>query len=227
VRRAGSAVELWSAEDALVLKAVAIVLGDAVRDQVPGCHHLAGNGGVGGALRAVAEAVRPGAFVLRSDVKQDEASMDHERLMAEVDEMVADRGLRALIWSALRRSTVDGGVYRDVTRGISLGSALSPLLGALYLRPLDAAMRELGVFYARFMDDWVVLAPSPVEAARSVARDERGAGRAEGGEAPGQDVPGAGGEEVRFSGVCFFREWCGRERGEVGGEVRRACAPAL
>src|SRR5438045_9510338 len=45
-------------------------------------------------------------------------------------------------------------------RGISLGCSLSPLMGALYLQPLNERMERLGVFYARFMDDWVVLAPT-------------------------------------------------------------------
>ncbi len=37
---------------------------------------------------------------------------------------------------------------------------MSPLMGALYLKPIDDAMAETGLFYARFMDDWVVLAPT-------------------------------------------------------------------
>jgi hypothetical protein len=37
---------------------------------------------------------------------------------------------------------------------------LSPLLGALYLRALDERLERLGLFYVRFMDDWVVLAPT-------------------------------------------------------------------
>ena len=54
----------------------------------------------------------------------------------------------------------DGGEYVDITQGISLGCPLSPLMGALYLKPLDDRMAELGCFYVRFMDDWVVLAPT-------------------------------------------------------------------
>jgi RNA-directed DNA polymerase len=54
----------------------------------------------------------------------------------------------------------DGGIYREIRRGISLGCSLSPLMGALYLHPLDEQMALPGVFYARFMDDWVVLAPT-------------------------------------------------------------------
>ncbi|WP_445173413.1 reverse transcriptase domain-containing protein [Microcoleus sp.] len=33
-------------------------------------------------------------------------------------------------------------------------------MGALYLKPLDDRMADLGCFYVRFMDDWVVLAPT-------------------------------------------------------------------
>ena len=33
-------------------------------------------------------------------------------------------------------------------------------MGALYLKPLDGRMQGTGLFYARFMDDWVVLAPT-------------------------------------------------------------------
>ncbi|HDN26868.1 MAG TPA: hypothetical protein ENG03_07190 [Thioploca sp.] len=49
---------------------------------------------------------------------------------------------------------------RQIDLGISLGTPLSPLMGGVYLKPLDDAMTETGWFYARFMDDWVVLAPS-------------------------------------------------------------------
>ncbi len=52
------------------------------------------------------------------------------------------------------------GFYRDVKRGISLGCPLSPLMGALYLKKLDNSMEKTGLFYARFMDDWIVIAPT-------------------------------------------------------------------
>ena len=41
-----------------------------------------------------------------------------------------------------------------------LGCSLSPLMGAVYLQSVDDAMAKTGLFYARFMDDWVVLAPT-------------------------------------------------------------------
>lgn len=33
-------------------------------------------------------------------------------------------------------------------------------MGALYLKPLDDGMGKTGLFYARFMDDWIVIAPT-------------------------------------------------------------------
>jgi len=41
-----------------------------------------------------------------------------------------------------------------------LGCPLSPLMGALFLKPLDDRMAALGCFYLRYMDDWVILAPT-------------------------------------------------------------------
>ncbi len=53
-----------------------------------------------------------------------------------------------------------GGIYEDVEREIALGCPLSPLMGAFYLKRLDERMVATGLAYARFMDDWVILAPT-------------------------------------------------------------------
>ena len=60
----------------------------------------------------------------------------------------------------LKRTICYGGTFRDVERGISLGCPLSPLMGALYLKPLDDQMAKLDVYYVRYMDDWLVIASS-------------------------------------------------------------------
>jgi len=33
-------------------------------------------------------------------------------------------------------------------------------MGELYLKPLDDAVEATGPFYARFIDDWVIVAPT-------------------------------------------------------------------
>lgn len=45
---------------------------------------------------------------------------------------------------------------------------MSPLLGAIALLPLDRAMQKLPVFYRRYMDDWVIIAPSRWKLKRAI-----------------------------------------------------------
>jgi RNA-directed DNA polymerase len=45
-------------------------------------------------------------------------------------------------------------------KGIALGSPLSPIIGAFFLKELDERMERLGLYYVRFMDDILVLAPT-------------------------------------------------------------------
>src|SRR5580704_15596532 len=62
-----------------------------------------------------------------------------------------------------------GGWFWSHDRGISLGCPLSPLIGAFFLGELDARMERSGLFYVRFMDDILVLAPScAVRSGRSI-----------------------------------------------------------
>jgi RNA-directed DNA polymerase len=122
------------------------------------CFHLAGHGGLKGAVRAVDAARRDQTFVFRTDVHGYYASLDHGILYRQVREHVTDRRVLKLVWSYLRRMVCEGGEYEAVTRGISLGCPLSPLMGALYLKPLDDLMERLDLPYVRYMDDWVILA---------------------------------------------------------------------
>ena len=151
--------ESWSARDALVLKALAIVLGGHLQLSER-CYHLAGNGGSKRAVGAVVKALPNNTFVFRTDVKSYYASIDHDVLQAELEKHIDDRHVLRLLADYMQRVLYDGGLYRDVGRGISLGCPLSPLMGALYLKPMDDAMAKLDLFYARFMDDWVILAPT-------------------------------------------------------------------
>ena len=84
-------------------------------------------------------------------------SIDQHRLLDLLAVHVTDRGVRNLLWQAMCHTVTWGGLYRDCERGISRGCPLSPLLGAVFLGALDAAMEKLGFFYVRFMDDVLVL----------------------------------------------------------------------
>ena len=153
--------ELWCALDALMLKALAIVLAAHLRPHLSRrCFHLAGTGGLKGVVRAVCLQLPAHRFVFRTDVKSYYASIDHARLLALVQQSVTDQAILSLIQQYLTRVVSDGGVYTAIERGIALGCPLSPLMGALYLKPLDDRMAQLAVGYVRYMDDWVVLAPT-------------------------------------------------------------------
>ncbi len=121
---------------------------------------VAGNGGLKGAVREVAANVEEHPFVFRTDVKGYYASINHGILMDIVGKYVQDDAVLRLLWGYLRRYVSDGGEFIDITQGISLGCPLSPLMGALFLKPLDDRMAALGCFYVRYMDDWVILAPT-------------------------------------------------------------------
>jgi RNA-directed DNA polymerase len=68
----------------------------------------------------------------------------------------------------MRRTVTWGGLYWDVKQGISRGCPLSPLLGAFFLHELDQTMKQLGLFYVRFMDDILVLSPTRWKLRRAV-----------------------------------------------------------
>lgn len=59
-------------------------------------------------------------------------------------------------------------------KGMVAGGSLSPLLAALYLLPLDTAMDEMqnkdGILYRRFMDDFVILAPTSWKLRKAIQR---------------------------------------------------------
>ena len=86
--------------------------------------------------------------------------IQQEILFSLVAEYVGDPVVLDKVCQYLRRFVSDEGIYVDIERGISLGCPLSPLMGALYLKPLDDKMAAMGCFYVRYMDLVVVLAPT-------------------------------------------------------------------
>ena len=86
--------------------------------------------------------------------------IDHHLLLDRLAVYLPDHGVLNLIAQYLTRCAERGGLFWDSRKGIALGSPLSPILGAFFLTELDAALEQLGVFYLRFMDDIVVLAPT-------------------------------------------------------------------
>jgi hypothetical protein len=161
IRRDGEVLEIWSALDSLVLKSIAIVLTKHLAPRLSSrCTHLANKGGAKGAVREVLDKVPENKFVFRTDVKSYYASIQHDILFSQLQRHIDDPRLLSLMWQYMRRVVYDDGLYEDVEQGISLGCPVSPLMGALFLDVLDQRMEATGLCYVRFMDDWVVLAPT-------------------------------------------------------------------
>ena len=106
--------------------------------------------------------------MFRTDVKSYYASIDHDVLLCQLRDHIDDSLLLGLLEQYFRRTAIDDGLYDDVTRSISLGCALSPVMGALYLQRLDERTEAMGMFYARFMDDWVIPAPGRWKLRRAI-----------------------------------------------------------
>jgi RNA-directed DNA polymerase len=136
-------IEVWSALDALVLKATPLVLTAHWSPTLsPHCYHLEGRGGAKAAVRFVDEHLADNTFVFRTDVKSYYASIDHDILLAALEDDVPDERVLDLLRQYVRRTTYDGGLYEDVGRGISLGCPLSDTdrgFGASFDREAGAA----------------------------------------------------------------------------------------
>jgi hypothetical protein len=106
--------------------------------------------------------------VFRTDVKSYYASIDHLKLLDQVAVYIKDRLVMNLIGQYLRRTSERGGCFWAFEKGISLGCPLSPLIGAFFLSAVDDTLEKTGLFYIRFMDDILVLAPSRWKLRRAV-----------------------------------------------------------
>ncbi|MGD2084102.1 MAG: reverse transcriptase domain-containing protein [Chromatiales bacterium] len=155
-------VDTWADTDCILLKAMTLVLEDALGEHLSGAvYHR--RGGARQAVEAIHQAVvdNPGCWVVQSEVAGFYAHIDHAILYQRVADLIPqEKYLLRLVWQYLAHSVEDGGRYRDVERGIARGCSLSPLMAALYLCPLDEALHGQGIRHARYMDDWVALLPT-------------------------------------------------------------------
>jgi len=152
-------LEIWSARDTVVFKALALVLSKVFGPRISSnCYHIKSHGGVKKAIRALNNNIRNFNYVCKSDVKSYYASIDHHIAMGIFRQKTDDKTVLNLLWQYLRRTVQDGGNYREIKKGISLRCPISPLVGAMYLSRLDEMFFSKNVFYARYMDDWVILA---------------------------------------------------------------------
>lgn len=171
--RGRDARAMWSAQDALVLKWVAL----QVQNTLPrpeACHHLKGKG-VRYSQREVSEALSNGrfTFVPLTDIQGYYEHVRKAHLVSLVNRFVPDPVCRALITQYAHYSVEYGGEIHTPANGIPRGCALSPLLDASLLHHIDGYYRSLNpeeVFYVRYMDDFLLLMRTLWQLRRGIAR---------------------------------------------------------
>ncbi len=167
-------LEIWSSRDAVVLKALEIILSERLRPELSvKCCHIKGNGGLKKAVRSAYHNINNFKYVMKTDVRKYYASIDHDVLFEIIGRYVTETDLLRLLYPYLKRIEYTDGYYHEAERGICRGCSISPLLGALYLKELDDAMERFDLFYMRYMDDWVIMAKNRWMIRRAVKRVNR------------------------------------------------------
>ena len=141
------------------------------------CEHSYGfrsGRGAKDALRRVDGLLKDGyRYVVDADLKSYFDTIPHDRLMARLQERVADGRVLSLVRGFLTQGVWEGLQEWTPTRGTPQGAVISPLLANVYLHPLDVLMRDAGDEMVRYADDFVVLCRTREQAERALARIAR------------------------------------------------------
>ena len=117
------------------------------------------------ALRRVAELLGQGyTWVVDADIASYFDTIDHELLMGDVHEEVADGRVLELVQAMLKVGVLEDGAVTEPEAGTPQGGVISPLLANIYLHPVDVVLGHAGYSIVRYADDLVVLCRSNAEA---------------------------------------------------------------
>ena len=159
----GESFDVWEAIDSLVIKATALAIEKRYEIFFPkSCTHVKGHGGCQGAVEKVRRQMGQYEHFCKSDVKSYYASIDHNILLDLLSRRISCPTILSIVKDVCERLVWTRGYYESIKdKSIPRGCSMSPLLAAIYLMPLDHAIKNIkDVFYVRFMDDFVVMTKS-------------------------------------------------------------------
>ena len=150
----------WSSDTSGLLKHVKTVLYDQLKPHLSRrCSHIKGHGGVKLSVRYSQRLCNHFGYVARFDVRSYYSSMDHQIILDLLRQYQVTPAVISIVSEYL--SLPD---QNNSGKGMVAGGAISPLIGALFLMPLDKLMKDLqatiGIRYQRYMDDYVIFAPT-------------------------------------------------------------------
>jgi hypothetical protein len=134
----------------------------AAAEASPWCQSFLPGGGARTAFRTVlTDRHIETKAALRLDIRDYFNSIDVRDLLDRLPEPFTERPVLALLRAALLDQRVEqsGALVDGGRKGIMAGTPLAPLLATLYLRDLDYEIAAGGATYARYSDDFLVLAP--------------------------------------------------------------------
>ena len=100
-------------------------------------------------------------YAVDCDLKAFFDTVNHDRLLAQLREKIGGGKLLHLIGRYLRAGVeLPDGSREDTPLGMPQGGPLSPLLANIVLDPLDKEPARRGHHFARYADDFVILAKS-------------------------------------------------------------------
>lgn len=108
-------------------------------------------------------------WVVDIDLERFFDTVNHERLMARVKEVVKDKRVLRLIHAYLRAGVMVNGVVTETEEGTPQGGPLSPLLSNIVLTELDRKLEERGHSFVRCADDCNIYVSSERAAQRVMA----------------------------------------------------------
>lgn len=121
------------------------------------------------ALRQVDQLLKDGyTWVMDADLKGYFDSIPHDKLIAEVENDIADGRIISLLWKYLEAGVMDGTECWTPEKGTPQGAVISPLLANIYLNKLDHRMADKGYKMIRYADDFVILCRSESETRRAL-----------------------------------------------------------
>ena len=111
--------------------------------------------------------------VLDADISGFFDNIPHAVVMRGLSDVVADGNILRLVQRFLTAGVLENGVVQSTTLGTPQGGVLSPLLANIALNFLDWHLDELGLYFVRYADDFVVLCRTERQAKEARTRIEQ------------------------------------------------------